>query len=253
MAAGMAKGFAKRGRRVAFGDGDKIIWDHNSEAIFKNNPNIAKPGTERQPGTTWINFYRGHRLYNTQSGDRWVWNYDFKAKPGEIFLDTQELNWGKRQGSGYIVIEPNVPTYKTVAPNKQWSKEKYQWLAKTLRGEGHRVVQFCHTGCSMDGVEQIKTPSFRHALAALKNAKLYIGPEGGLHHGAAAVGIPAVVIFGGFIPPKVTGYDSHINLTGGAIACGSIRPCEHCRQAMIAIRGREVYDAAKSLLEKVAA
>jgi ADP-heptose:LPS heptosyltransferase len=79
---------------------------------------------------------------------------------------------------------------------------------------------------------------------------LYIGPEGGLHHGAAAVGIPAVVLFGGFIPPQVTGYKTHVNLTGGAdFFCGSLQACKHCAEAMERIKSKHVCDAAKGFLE----
>jgi hypothetical protein len=67
-----------------------------------------------------------------------------------------------------------------------------------------------------------------------------------MHHGAAAVGTPAVVIFGGFIPPAVVGYDMHVNLTGGAEACGSLNKCLHCRAAMEKISVEEVYQAVKS-------
>ena len=87
-------------------------------------------------------------------------------------------------------------------------------------------------------------------LAALSGAKLAVLPEGGLHHGAAALGVKAVVLFGGFIPPEVTGYPQcgHINLTGGALACGSIHKCEHCVVAMNSITVDEVLDSAHSLL-----
>jgi ADP-heptose:LPS heptosyltransferase len=83
----------------------------------------------------------------------------------------------------------------------------------------------------------------------LARAKLYIGAEGGLHHAAAALGVPAVVLFGGFIPPLVTGYETHINLTGGAQeACGSLKPCDHCRKAMDAISVEEVAAAARTII-----
>jgi hypothetical protein len=68
-----------------------------------------------------------------------------------------------------------------------------------------------------------------------------------MHHAAAAVGIDAVVIMGGFIPPSVVGYDGHINLTGGSEACGTIGTCEHCRQAMAKISVNEVWDSATQL------
>jgi hypothetical protein len=53
-----------------------------------------------------------------------------------------------------------------------------------------------------------------------------------------------VVLFGGFIPPSVTGYGGHANLTGGAEACGSLDPCRHCQAAMGRIGVDEVHAAA---------
>jgi hypothetical protein len=70
-----------------------------------------------------------------------------------------------------------------------------------------------------------------------------------MHHGAAALDVPAVVIFGAWIPPAVTGYAMHANLTGGATtACGSLRPCNHCRDALDAIKLTDVTQAVKALL-----
>jgi hypothetical protein len=51
------------------------------------------------------------------------------------------------------------------------------------------------------------------------------------------------VLFGGFIPPQVTGYDLHTNLTGGAEACGHVEPCKHCQRAMANISVDQVKDA----------
>jgi hypothetical protein len=82
----------------------------------------------------------------------------------------------------------------------------------------------------------------------MSRAALYIGGEGGLHHGAAAVGVGGVVLFGGFIPPEVTGYATHANLTGGAEACGSLDPCRHCAAAMQAIGVDEVLEHAMARL-----
>ena len=156
---------------------------------------------------------------------------------------------GARYGRGFVLIEPNLPWWKSVAPNKDWGREKYQRVADLLRAEGHRVAQFSNPkGTTLVGVEQLFTTSFRDALAILKNAGVYVGPEGGLHHGAAAVGVPAVVLFGGFIPPAVTGYDAHVNLTGGVEACGSLSACAHCKAAMKSISVEEVFSAAKDRL-----
>lgn len=256
MATGMARGAAKRGKRIAFGDGHKVRWDHHSAEIFRGNRNIAIPGTERRPDVEWIPFYKGNRIYNRQGpDDRWIWNLEFRPTPGEIIFSDRERREGRRHGQGFILIEPNVETWKTVAPNKDWGFERYQRVATQLKTAGHRLLQF-NFGSKrpvLAGIDVAPTHSFRDALAILSHAKLYIGPEGGLHHGAAAVGIPAVVLFGGFIPPSVTGYPTHTNLTGGAEACGRYRPCEHCRAAMAAISEDEVMAAARLHLERHAA
>jgi ADP-heptose:LPS heptosyltransferase len=171
---------------------------------------------------------------------------DFSPTPGEVFLDDIERNAGKRAGSGFVLIEPNIEAWKSVAPNKDWGRKNYQAVVDRLVGAGHRVVQFAYpkAGLPLRGVQSIITTSFRDAVSVLSNAALYLGPEGGLHHASAAVSIPAVVLFGGFIPPSVTGYPTHANLTGGAEACGSLKPCEHCRMAMERITVEEVVEEA---------
>lgn len=254
MATGMARGAAARGKRIALGDGRRILWDEHSEQIFRRNPNLAPPGSERDPDLEWMPYYKGHRIYNRRAGNRWVWNSEFHAVPGEIIFNDAERKAGKRYGEGFVVIEPQSAQWKTVAPNKDWGVANFQAVADRLRGAGQRVVQFRgdkSATVALRGVEQMPTTSFRDALAIMwRAAALYIGAEGGLHHGAAAVCTPAVVLFGGFIPPSVTGYAIHTNLTGGAKACGSMRPCAHCRAAMQAIRVEDVTAAAQAHLKQ---
>lgn len=254
LATGLARGASVRGKRIAFGDGKKIIWDHYSDLIFRNNPNIAPRNATSFDNAEWVPFYRGNRIYNEKGDDRWIWNYDFHATPGEMFFAKDELVFAKAQRSGFVVIEPNVPGHKSVAANKQWGVSKYNEVAHRLTRKGHRVIQFIHNASPqrLTGARPIFTANFRLALAILSRAALYIGPEGGLHHGAAAVGVPAVVLFGGFIPPQVTGYPTHTNLTGGAEACGSLKPCSHCAAAMAAITIEEVMTHATQLLRKAA-
>lgn len=263
--AGLARGARDRGKRIAFGDGTKIIWDKNSPEIFRKNKNIAVPGSERDDDIDWIPFHRGNRLYNKQGQGRWIWNYEFKPVPGEVYLSEQERLFAKSLRPDYVIIEPNVPWHKTVAPNKDWGLKNYQAVADRLRSAGYQVAQFSFGRNRLDGVKGVPTSTFRNAMAAMTRASLYIGPEGGLHHAAASSklkegttdvikdALPAVVLFGGFIPPQVTGYDMHTNLTGGVEACGSLGPCQHCKQALNKISVEEVVDAALQHLKKRAA
>ena len=223
------------------------MWSQWCAEMFKNNPNIAAPGQEGRAGLEWIAHYKGCRKYNKLVNGKWHWNYDFKVKRGEFFFTDAErrliedCKWlGK-----FIVVEPNVEWHKSVAPNKDWGADKYDQLTARLHGRGWRVVQFIHKNSQrrLRGVTTMQL-KFRDAIAVLSTAQLYIGPEGGMHHAAAAVDVPAVVLMGGFIPPSVVGYDGHINLTGGAEACGTIGQCEHCRKAMANISVDEVWDSA---------
>jgi ADP-heptose:LPS heptosyltransferase len=249
ISSGLAKGAHARGRRIAFGNGLKIIWGPWCEPIFRGNPNVAPPGSERDGDIEWISHHKGNRIYNHKDGDRWVWHYNFKAKPGELFFNKEELDFAQAAGQGFIVIEPNVCWWKSVAVNKDWGVAKYQIIADRLLNAGYDVVQFNYDkAILLKRVRHVRSPSIRHGIAALSRSRMAILPEGGLHHGAAAVGTKAVVIFGGFIPPEVTGYDLHTNLTGGAKACGSCTRCLHCRQALDKISIDEVHNAAKMIL-----
>lgn len=241
IATSMARGSADRGELAAFGDGTRIIWGPHSEMVFKNNPNIAKPGQERLANLKWHHYYKGHRIYNKAGVGRWLWNYDFSVSPGELFLSNLHPRDDK-----LIIVEPNLPN-KPCSPNKDWSVSKWAKLTEELIHRGWRVRQFDYGGPHRVA-PWLSTPSFRHAADFLKSARLAILPEGGLHHAAAAVGTPAIVLFGGFVPPRVLGYDSHANLTGGAEACGSFRSCSHCAGAMAKITVDQVLHEVEKVL-----
>lgn len=251
MATGLAKGFKARGKRAAFGDGRKIIWGPWSEEMFRYNPNVAKPGSEGSNDLEWVPHYKGNRMYNKLVNGKWVWNYDFKAVPGEFFFSDVEIESVKLLPERFILMEPNVPWQKSVAPNKDWGESNYSAVAKILKGMGHTIIQFKHNNSRRILSDALlrQPHNFRQVLIALRRASLYIGPEGGLHHGAAAVGTNAVVLVGGFIPPEIVGYEGHVCLTGGAKACGNIMLCDHCRQAMNNITVDEVVDRATEFLQ----
>jgi len=252
IATGLAKGAAARGKKVAFGSElhKRLVWDHNSEQIFRGNPNIAFPGEEFGNNVEWIAYFKGYRQYNTEGRGHWIWNMQWKCIPGEIYLSDAEKQAADSRGKGFIVLEPNVESWKGSSPNKDWGRNNYAVVVTRLIEEGETIVQFDYpkAGPIVRGVKGIRTNNFREALAILRNAKMYLGAEGGLHHGAAAVGIPAVVLFGGFIPPTVTGYDTHINLAGSDRFCGSFTRCQHCLDAMASISVDRVYGAVKRLI-----
>lgn len=257
IASGQARGAKARGKRIAFGNGERIIWHDRAFEVFDGNPNVALPGSEQARDLEWIANYVGHRPYNRQSKDRmrWEWIPGQVKRPGEIFFKPSELAFAQRY-KDFVLIEPNVATFKSdLIPNKRWSQNRYQHLVHWLRRDGYRVVQLRYPppygpGVALTDVKMVDSPSFRHALALLARASLFVGGEGGMHHGAAAVGTPAVVIFGGFISPAITGYSFQVNHYAGGEPCGNLRPCQHCVAALHRISSASVYESCVKMLAR---
>lgn len=189
----------------------------------------------------------GHRPYiKLKTAERWYWN-KYRPEPADVVLTEAELLFG-RTAKGAVVLEPNV---KNIGHrNKDWGWRHWSQLAYLLHKEGIApVVQILRPGDATLTVRPVQAITFRSALACLKHARLYVGPEGGLHHGAAAMRTPAVVIYGGFVSPETTGYDQHRNLFTGGEACGLRTDCPHCRKAMNAITPEMVLHEIKESLK----
>jgi hypothetical protein len=260
IASGQARGFAARGRRAAFGDGQQIFFAKAAWQVFENNPNVAKPGDEGASDLVWIANYAGHRPYNLHdpANNRWLWKPGTITATGELYFSRNEQEFGREHApkKPFVVIEPNVPVFKSVGINKQWPFDRYQRVAQELIKRGYPLIQFRYPapygpGRSLQlGIRELGTLNFRFACAVMQHAALYLGSEGGMHHAAAALGIAAVVIFGGFISPDITGYPWHENLYAGGLACGNLNPCKHCQQALRSISFEQVLAASLSQLEK---
>ncbi len=158
---------------------------------------------------------------------------NFSWSPSELVENRDLLS----RYSRYVLIEPDVKG-TTSAYNKSWGVEKYIELASKLKDEGIPVLEIGTSSnhkripCS----EYYVTPTFRSAMQVVSSVKLYVGPEGGLHHAAGSLNKDAVVLFGGYISPVITGYDHHVNLFiprhEGDLGCGSLRPCSHCKNVL---------------------
>lgn len=209
--------------------------------VFEGNPRIA-----RAPRRDTVNLINagGVRPYIVCKGaTHWQWR-TWDIAPGEIYLTEAEKEFAAPH-AGRILIEPNT---KEAGSNKAWLWERWQQLVDRRGGD---FMQVGLPGAPrLAGVEFVQTPSFRAACAVLAVSKAFVGAEGGLHHAAAAVGVPAVVLFSGFIAPAVTGYAKHRNLYKGAagLGCGSRMACACCAAAMQAITVDEVESNLKDIL-----
>jgi hypothetical protein len=209
--------------------------------IWEGNPRMVRDRS--RPHQTLLNGPNARPYIAQKSATHWHWK-KYECQPGEIYLSEAERALAERW-RGYVLVEPNVKATRPDSVNKQWIWERWQRLAQMALAP---MVQVGPSGTRLlEGVAHAETATFRQACAVLSGCKAYVGTEGGLHHAAAALGIPAVVLFGGFISPASTGYSMHRNLFYGP-ACGARLPCRHCREAMAAI---SVGEVAGHLLELI--
>jgi len=247
MAAGEAEALAKR-----TGSPVLILDAHGHprhSGVWQGNPYVANESALQKAGLPWegptIVNGPGRRPYYesfTRSAGVKFSKWRARDMPGRLYLDEDEEAYGRsvlgRLGP-FTVVEPNLN--KMANPNKQWGKWKQ--LVKHLPGA---VVQLSQEGPRLPGVVFCQPPTFRKASAVLKYAKTRILPEGGLHHAAGALRLPAVVIFGGHTSPENTGYAWHENLySPDGSPCGKWEPCAHCREAMAGISVDSVLEAVK--------
>jgi ADP-heptose:LPS heptosyltransferase len=178
----------------------------------------------------------------------------YRATPGELYLSAAETQAAAQtvrplaaRGLPLVSIEPHV----AFGPNKQWPLPRWQAVVAARR-DRVSFVQPAYGLPVLGGVTPVPS-SFRGYCAVLAGCAAHVGAEGGLHHAAAALARPAVVLFGGRIHPRITGYDGHVNLYVDAPGspCGMVAPCEHCRRCLEAISVEMVVDALDRIIASV--
>lgn len=234
---------------------------HWSE-VFLHNPLIVHP---EQPAQTLICIpdYPGSRIYidyensekRLDGGEmRWTkfkWNTAFKAPKGQIFFDLNEKSAAgeiaMRLPWPYFIIEPHVAN-KPWVNKKGWGFDQWQAVVNALP-DVHFIQ--CSGGDVLDRAHHVQTQTFRQACGLLACAGGFVGTDGGLHHAAAALDVPAVVLWGHYSSPGIFGYDDHINIRQAqGIGCGvTWDECPECQKSMDDITVDEVVEAIKGLIE----
>ena len=260
MAAGQARAMQRTdSRKVAVTDvAGRVRW----HPVWRGNPRIATLNeAEREdiqrltngPGCRpYVDYARMRREFarvypgrpfTTKTTDaRLPWRFtDWRVERGEIYVRK-----AAPRGEA-VIVEPHIKA--GASPNKQWGWSRWQELVSRLDVPW---VQLGPPGVRiLDGVRHVPTMTFLDACAVLSGARGAVLPEGGLHHAAAALGIPAVVIFGGRSSPANLGYEGHVNLfdpANGRSPCGQAVACAHCARAMAGIAPADVAQHLENLL-----
>lgn len=242
MATGHIRGLQARDPRKVRIEYGKPLWSE----VFDNNPRIARPG---EVGDFQVYRPRGRnglRPYiSAKSVQRWTWQ-DYEPPVGELYFTERELDFARKVGPLGIVLEPLLKP--KASPNKNWGEARWLELVRLLREARIEPAQLLpNSVMALPRVRAVVTPTFRLAAAVLANARAAVLHEGGMHHAAAVVGTPAVVIYGGYISPRQTGYNLHTNLFTGGEPCGRRFPCGHCARAMAEITPKQVFEEAMRL------
>jgi ADP-heptose:LPS heptosyltransferase len=216
-----------------------VLWDGSRHVARPHEPGKFQAVTNGAHARPYVASITPHC---------WKWKKWDGPTPAEIKLTPNEKALGAKW-AGRVILEPT--TKHRASPNKDWGWVRWGKLAWLLQREGFRVSQIGLPETPLlEGAELIITPSYRDAIAVLSTAAACAVPEGGLHHAAAAVGAPAVVLFGGYIHPSITGYDGHINLFTGGTACGMRVHCDHCKKAMAKIEPEQVFKHMMEILRE---
>lgn len=219
-------------------------WDHN--------PRIARPDEVGDFQTLRPRDDYRRPYIAGKTAQQWTW-LPWGPPTGELYFSEAESLFASRH-AGRIVIEPRLKP--AASPNKNWGRARWVELVTLARAAGLQLTQMGPIEkYRLPGVDYLITPTMRYAAAVLSTARAAVLPEGAMHHACAALGTPAVVIFGGYIAPSVTGYPGQRSLFPAdarwPLGCGMRVPCPHCERAMASITAADVLHELEELLEKL--
>ena len=226
-------------RRLSEKTGQKVRVGNNEKSpIWENNPYITSEGNGPKVSSSI-----GHRPYiKGWNHERLFYDESYRAERGELYFSAEEIDYGRSLGDVGVLVEPHIKG--TFGGNKAWKWDRWCEIAERLP-----VAQLLPPGKkALPKARIVPTPTIRHAMAALSFTNLLITTDGALHHAAAALGVPTIVLWGSRTNPLVLGYPEHVNITSGDDFCGMMAPCDHCVEAMKRITVEQVLDAAERLL-----
>jgi heptosyltransferase II len=155
----------------------------------------------------------------------------------ELKVSASELaDWRRRlglapDGRPVVALAPGA-----VGPSKRWPSAHYADLAQRLAGEGNWIWVIGGPGekeltaeIARPGhgdIRDLTGPDLRNAILALAAADAAVSNDSGLLHVAAALGTPAVGIFG----PTSPWHWAPLNPIAAVIEVASALPCRPCHK-----------------------
>lgn len=239
MAAGRAREAQRTDpRKVAIvGFRGQLRWHET----WRGNPRIATPA-EVQAGLDVQQVQDGPRCrpyVDTTDKRHWRFRTGRQVR-GELYLDDRER--AKAPSGPYVVVAP-----QSKRPGKDWGLDRFRAAVAALDAEW---VQVGPAGSPrIAGARKVDTATFREAAAVIAGATAALLPEGGLHHAAAAFHVPAVVLYGHFIHPDVTGYPEQVAIHHPEAPCGITGQCDECAAFWVGLEPGAVAEKVGQLWE----
>lgn len=216
---------------------DSELYRHNTDILGRDEDPKGKGDEIRldnREALYWHKVTRERIVYKAEGHAIEIASRAYGIEAPEIRchvpLTEEEEEYGRRlreRLGPYLAIEPHTKDSFTV--NKRYGFARWQKVADGLRDWDGKILQVGERDKPIlenvvDGTGQ---PSIRHTAAVLRYASALVAPEGGLMHLANGVGTKAVVVYGGYVHPGLTGYEENINLFSDidCAPCGLRRRC----------------------------
>ena len=219
--------------------------------IFYNNPYIVSSETlnEKLPFIKVPRILTGTR---DEINNKIIWKKERVAEIGDFYTKDQETTFAdenikkiyehwktknKKKPKGIIFIsdtakkniimeDKNIKYEHSI--NKEWGRKKWQEFINICSKNYILIKTSISKDDYIDGLYYVLC-DFRSVFLLMRKCDFFIGNEGGLSHLWAITRKKGIVFFGHWIPPYLTGYPFHINLsTNLDNHCGSLKRCESC-------------------------
>ena len=240
----------------------KLYWSE----IFKNNPNILQPGENAEKIIIVPNYPKSRPFFNYAKTKyaqfdgkkttpyKVAYDPDYQVTCGELFFSDSEITEAEKLieniESPIIFFDP----YADIL-NKFWLPERWDDLIKQ---SSYNFVQLTYDKHDepLNGANQVSTKTFRQASAVLSagvGRGILLSVDCDLHHAAAALNMPAIVLWSHYSHPDNLGYDDHINIRWDAAGkpCGLRDACIQCQRSAEMIKVDDVNLAIEMALKNI--
>lgn len=164
--------------------------------------------------------------------------------------------------AGLGVFKPYVTIHTTPgwSPYKAWYKDRWEAVVSEIAKMGYLILQIGYPGNDerVEAAADYRGENFRAAFGLLSKASLHIGVDSVFCHAAAALGVPAVILYGSTDPGRF-GHHIHRNIYKGIDCQPCMRnynwapryvdECPHNKRCMDLITVEDVMIAVKEVLK----